>query len=84
MPCPKKLDGRAEAVGQRQWAIDPNPAPLDNFDVSLFPQHLSFTEWMRRWLEGTLHQPWLVQDERTGQWRGATDAETAATLKQNM
>ncbi|WP_433329833.1 SMI1/KNR4 family protein [Spirillospora sp. CA-294931] len=60
------------------WAIDPNPAPYDNFQVALFPQHLSFAEWMRRWIEGTLQQPWLVQDEQTGQWRGATDAENEA------
>ncbi|TYB66112.1 SMI1/KNR4 family protein [Nonomuraea sp. PA05] len=60
------------------WAIDPNPAPSDNFHVSLFPQHLSFAEWLHRWTEGTLRQPWLLQDAKTGEWRGATDAETGA------
>lgn len=59
----------------RMWAIDPNPAPMENYEVSLFPQSFSLTEWMHRWIEGTLYQPWLLQDEKTGQWRGATDAE---------
>ncbi|MGI5486819.1 hypothetical protein [Microtetraspora malaysiensis] len=63
------------------WAIDPNPAPSDNFHVSLFPQPLSFTEWLHRWTEGTLHQPWLVQDEKTGEWRGATDTEAGAAME---
>lgn len=60
------------------WAIDPNSAPYGQIHVALFPQHLSFTEWMHRWIEGTLEQPWLFQDERTGEWRGATDAEIMA------
>jgi hypothetical protein len=32
------------------------------------------------WLDGRLHQPWLMQDEVTGEWRGATDEETEAAL----
>jgi hypothetical protein len=62
------------------WAIDPNPAPVGNGEVCLFPQHFSLTEWLRRWVDGTLHQPWLLQDPKTGQWRGATDAETEAAV----
>lgn len=60
------------------WAIDPNPAPDDDPDVMLFPESFTFTEWMRRWVDGTLEQPCLVQDEETGIWRGATDAELGA------
>ncbi|MEV2277400.1 SMI1/KNR4 family protein [Nocardiopsis sp. NPDC049922] len=60
------------------WAIDPNPAPEDDPDVMLFPERFTFTEWMRRWVEGTLQQPCLVQDKETGLWRGATDAELGA------
>ncbi|MEV0612534.1 hypothetical protein AB0I81_04350 [Nonomuraea sp. NPDC050404] len=67
--------------GAGMWAIDPNPAPIGNFQVSLFPQPLSFTAWLHRWIEGTLHQPWLVQDEKTGEWRGGTDAEAGAALE---
>ncbi|MFC5187016.1 SMI1/KNR4 family protein [Actinomadura harenae] len=66
----------------RMWAIDPNPAPQDDFEVSLFPQHFGLTEWLRRWIDGTLHQPWLLQDPKTGDWRGATDAETGAVLEE--
>ncbi|RJL31876.1 hypothetical protein [Bailinhaonella thermotolerans] len=66
------------------WAIDPNPAPLEMREVSLFPQHLGLTEWLRRWAEATLHQPWLLQDETTGQWRAATDAETEAALQEPL
>ncbi|TNY36977.1 SMI1/KNR4 family protein [Thermomonospora catenispora] len=59
----------------RMWAIDPNPAPADDYAVALFPQDLGFGEWMLRWVEGTLRQPLLVRDEITGEWRGATDLE---------
>lgn len=68
--------------GAGMWAIDPNPAPYEDFHVALFPQHFGFTEWVRRWLDGTLHQPWLLQDEKTGQWRGATNAEFEAALRE--
>ncbi|OKI13046.1 hypothetical protein A6A08_16545 [Nocardiopsis sp. TSRI0078] len=57
------------------WAIDPNPAPEDDPDAMLFPQEFTFTEWMRRWADGTLQQPCLVQDGETGLWRGATSTE---------
>ncbi|MES9538772.1 SMI1/KNR4 family protein [Actinomadura sp. NPDC000600] len=65
----------------RMWAIDPNPAPAEQYEVSLFPQHFGIAEWMRRWVEGSLHQPWLLQDQKTGRWRGATDAETDSALE---
>ncbi|GAA0568910.1 hypothetical protein GCM10009546_34600 [Actinomadura livida] len=65
----------------RMWAIDPNPAPVGHHQDSLFPQHFSMAEWMRRWVEGTLRQPWLLQDQKTGRWRGATDAETNSALE---
>ena len=53
------------------WAIDPNPAPEDEPDVMLFPEPFTFTEWMGRWVKGTLQQPCLVHDQGTGQWQSA-------------
>ncbi|USY22782.1 SMI1/KNR4 family protein [Nocardiopsis exhalans] len=70
------IDCRNSSGGM--WAIDPNPAPEDDPDVMLFPETFTFTEWMRRWIDGTLQQPWLLQDEEKGFWRGATDAECGA------
>jgi hypothetical protein len=43
--------------------------------AALFPQDFGFTEWLHRWTEGTLHQPAVIEDEHTGQLRGATDAD---------
>lgn len=57
------------------WGSDPNPAPDDVSCV--FPQGMTVADWFGRWLEGSLYQPWLVQDATTGKWRGATDAEYA-------
>lgn len=57
------------------WAVDPNPDPAGDLSIALFPQHLTFTEWMRRWIEGGLYQPAIIQDETTAQWRPATDAD---------
>jgi hypothetical protein len=34
-----------------------------------------FTEWLARWLAGTLTQPFLIEDPVTGQWRGTTDED---------
>jgi hypothetical protein len=42
---------------------------------ALFRQDRNVTEWLARWVDGRLHQPWAVQDPSTGQWRGATDQE---------
>lgn len=58
------------------WGFDPNPGPQGR--DALFPEGLTFAAWLDRWLNGTLRQPWIVQDSDTGQWRGATDAEHAA------
>lgn len=57
------------------WAIGPDPVPEENPDVMLFPETSTFTEWMSRWVDGTLWQPCSVQDEEKGFWRGATGAE---------
>lgn len=59
----------------RMWALDPNPAPAEDFAASLFPQEFGLTEWLRRWTEGRLHRPWLLRDVATGRWRGAVDAD---------
>jgi hypothetical protein len=64
----------ADPDGQ-MWAVDPNPAPDNEADAWLFPQDMTFAEWLRRWADRTLYQPALVQDSDTGQWRGATDEE---------
>ncbi|WP_344505901.1 hypothetical protein [Dactylosporangium maewongense] len=62
------------------WGCDPNPAP-DGVS-STFPQHMTVVDWFLKWAEGTLYQPWLVQDPVTGVWRGATDAECAEMLEE--
>ncbi|HEX8858603.1 MAG TPA: hypothetical protein VGC06_05810 [Actinomycetes bacterium] len=62
------------------WAWDPNPAPDDDIGKALFPQSMTFGEWLVRWVEGRLHQPALVHDPDTGEWRGATDEEYAAWM----
>ncbi|MDG6107709.1 hypothetical protein Daura_22555 [Dactylosporangium aurantiacum] len=61
------------------WGRDPNPDPGGM--PCAFPQHMTVVDWFLKWAEGTLHQPWLVQDPTTGVWRGATDAEYAAVLE---
>lgn len=61
------------------WGYDPNPAP-DGVSGA-FPQHMTIVDWFSRWAEGTLHQPCLVRDPTTGEWRGATDSEYAEMLK---
>jgi hypothetical protein len=57
----------------RMWGYDPNP--VEDMSDALFPQSMLLTEWFSRWLEGSLHQPWVVRDLETDRWRGATDAE---------
>jgi len=60
------------------WGSDPNDAPGD---VSpCFAENMTVADWFGRWLDGTLNRPWLVEDQSTGNWRGATDAEWAAEL----
>jgi SMI1 / KNR4 family (SUKH-1) len=65
------------------WAWDPNPAPPDDIGKALFPQSMTFTEWLGRWVEGRLYQPALVQDPDTGAWRGATDEEYATWMAES-
>jgi hypothetical protein len=61
------------------WGCDPNPSPSGV--STMFPQHMSIADWFAKWVDGTLHQPWLVQDPTTGEWRGATDAEYVAMIQ---
>ncbi|MCW2144540.1 hypothetical protein BXY51_009146 [Actinoplanes cyaneus] len=67
------------ATGQI-WGSDPNPAP-DGVSCA-FPQHMTIVDWFSKWVEGTLRQPWLVQDSTTGEWRGATDTEYAEMIEE--
>lgn len=60
------------ADGQ-MWGSDPNAAVPGVSTV--FPEHMTFSEWLARWLESRLYQPWLMQDPVTGRWRGATEAD---------
>lgn len=68
----------ASAPDARMWGYDPNPGPTG--DDALFPQEYGLAQWLARWLDGALHQPWLVEDPLTGRWRGATDDEFVAAL----
>lgn len=61
------------------WGFDPN----SGLDEPFFPEGISLTEWLSRWLDGRLRQPWLVQDPQTGEWRGATEAEHEASAADN-
>ncbi|MEU4622485.1 hypothetical protein AB0G04_21275 [Actinoplanes sp. NPDC023801] len=54
------------------WGFDPNSGLAEQ---SFFPEGISLAEWLSRWLRGSLHQPMLVRDPRTGGWRGVTQAE---------
>jgi hypothetical protein len=67
----------------RMWAWDPNPAPRDDIGKALFPQSITFREWLVRWVDRRLHQPALVQDPDTGEWRGATDEEYATWMAES-
>ena len=57
------------------WGWDPNRGPEGM--EALFPQPLTLAQWLDRWVRGNLHQPTLVQDPVTQEWRGATDEEYA-------
>ena len=57
------------------WGWDPNLGPEGM--EALFPQPLTLAQWLDRWVRGNLHQPTLVQDPTTQEWRGATDEEYA-------
>ena len=41
---------------------------------------MGLAEWLHLWIEGRLHQPWSLQDPDTGEWRGATNDETARAV----
>lgn len=73
------ISSKLDLADGQVWGRDPNPAP--NGLSCTFPQHMTVVDWFLKWAEGTLHQPWLVQDPTTGVWRGATDAEHAAMLE---
>jgi len=60
---------------------DPNPTEPED-DVPYFEQEYTIETWLEAWLDGSLNQPWLIVDERTGEYRGATAAETRAALTQ--
>jgi hypothetical protein len=53
------------------WACDPNPG----VDDDLFREPMTFATWLERWVKGTLHQPAIIEDPNTGEWRPATDAD---------
>lgn len=55
------------------WGFDPTSGRERQ---SFFPEDLTLTQWLARWLDGSLNQPWLIRDGDV--WRGATDAEHAA------
>ena len=55
------------------WASDPNPGVGND----VFREPTTFGEWLERWIEGRLHQPALIEDPVSGDWRGATDEDWA-------
>jgi len=63
----------------RIFGWDPNlVAPED--DVPFFEQEYVLGTWIEAWLDGNLHQPWLMRDPRSRTYRGATIEETRAAL----
>lgn len=54
---------------------DPNPVDLD-LEVPFFEQEYVLQTWLEAWLDGTLHQPWLLYEPDEGICRGATIAES--------
>lgn len=59
--------------------MGPESVAADN-DVRFFEQEYTLGAWLAAWLDGSLRQPWLVTDPTSGQYRGATIAETEAAL----
>lgn len=57
------------------WAWDPNLVWDTDPSQALFRQSITFTEWLARWVDRRLYQPFLGQDPETGEWREATDEE---------
>lgn len=64
--------------GTVMWGLDPNP--VDDMADALFRQEMGLVDWLQLWIEGCLYQPWALQDPDTGEWRGATNDETARAL----
>ncbi len=62
------------APGHPMWGFDPTTG---RDRQSFFPEGLTLAQWLQRWLDGSLNQPWLVKDGDV--WRGATEAEHAAS-----
>ena len=65
----------------RMWAFDPNPVSDPRDGVFALDHNLA--GWLARWIDGALLQPCAVQDEETGRWRGATDAEQRAWMAES-
>lgn len=61
------------------WGFDPNPG---EDDLDFFPEKVTFTDWLGRWTSGRLSQPAGIEDPETGEWRGATQEEAAASLRE--
>ena len=57
------------------WGFDPNPVPPEQLDRALYRESFDFRTWLERWVRGACYQPVVVEDEQTGEWRGATEAE---------
>jgi hypothetical protein len=64
---------------ERIFGWDPNPVAPDD-DVPFFEQEYTLAPWLAAWLDGSLRQPLLVIDPTSGQYRGATIAETEAAF----
>jgi hypothetical protein len=58
---------------------DPNRVAPDD-EVPFFEEEYTLDAWLAAWLDGSLHQPWLVTDPTSERYPGATIAETEAAL----
>jgi hypothetical protein len=54
------------------WGFDPTSG---QGRASYFPEGIDLRQWLQRWLNGRLNQPWLKHDGTV--WRSATEAEHA-------
>jgi len=63
----------------RIYGWDPNPVDPDD-DVPFFDQEYVFDTWIKSWLDGSLRQPWLIYEEGTRTYRGATIEETKSAM----
>jgi hypothetical protein len=59
------------------WACDPNPG----IDDDVFREPLDLATWLERWVDGNLHQPAIIEDPDTGEWRPATDEDWAEWIE---